>query len=103
VNASDDGWSGDVTVAGEDGVLRTAAAVLGARFDPLAGSLVWSGRVAADLPLRARVEIATPHGAGAAETTERDVWATPGSPVSDGHRSRSSCWTGRRTSRPAAR
>jgi hypothetical protein len=74
VNASDDGWSGDVTVAGEDGVLRTAAAVLGARFDPLAGSLVWSGRVAADLPLRARVEIATPHGAGAAETTERDVW-----------------------------
>ena len=71
---TDDGYRGEVTVAEADGVPRTAEAVLAARFDPLAGSVVWSGRVATDLPLRTRVEIATSHGACAAETTERDVW-----------------------------
>jgi hypothetical protein len=30
--------------------------------------------VRAELPLRKRVLIATPHGSGAAETTERDPW-----------------------------
>lgn len=69
-----DGYTGDVTVTGADGDARTAHAVLGARFDPLAGRVVWSGRVAAELPLRSRVTVDTPHGRGSAETTERDVW-----------------------------
>jgi hypothetical protein len=70
-----DGYRGAVTVVvGDDGRLRTAEAALAARFDPLAGSVTWSGRVRAELPLRKRVLIATPHGSGAAETTERDPW-----------------------------
>lgn len=35
---------------------------------------MWSGRVAAELPLRSRVTVDTPHGRGTAETTERDAW-----------------------------
>jgi hypothetical protein len=42
------------------------------------GSVVCSGRVAADLPLRAQVVVATPHGSARAETTERDVWGNTG-------------------------
>jgi hypothetical protein len=69
-----EGFAGQVSVAvGQDDV-RTAHAVLAARFDPLAGSVVWAGRVAAELPLRTRVAITTPHRTGTAETTECDVW-----------------------------
>ena len=68
-----DGYEGEVTVA-LDGEVRTATAALAARFDPLAGRVTWSGRVAAELPLRATVRLTTPHGSGRAETTERDVW-----------------------------
>ena len=51
--------------------LRTA---LGARFDPLAGSVVWSGRLALVLPPRTRVQVSTPHGTGTAEASESDPW-----------------------------
>jgi hypothetical protein len=62
-----------VTVAvGEEE--RTTTAALAARFDPPAGRVTWSGRVAADLPLRTTVLVTTPHGSARAETTERDVW-----------------------------
>ena len=51
---------------------RTAA--LAARFDPLAGHVVWSGRVAAELAPRTRLVVATPHGSARAEAIETDVW-----------------------------
>ena len=70
-----EGYTGEVTVVvGDDAHARTAEAALAARFDPLAGSVTWSGRVRAELPLRERVHITTPHGSGVAETTERDPW-----------------------------
>jgi Domain of unknown function (DUF4873) len=68
-----EGYTGEVTLAVGTEV-RTAEAVLAARFDPLAGSVVWSGRVATELPLRTRVVISTAHGEGTAETIERDAW-----------------------------
>ena len=40
-----EGYEGEVTVAADGGPVRTASAALAARFDPLAGSVVWSGRV----------------------------------------------------------
>jgi hypothetical protein len=69
-----EGYEGEVTLVLDDGGLRTVHGALGARFDPLAGRVVWSGRVAAELPPRTRVTVATPHGRALAETTERDVW-----------------------------
>ena len=69
-----EGYTGEVTVLLGDAGPRTAEAALAARFDPLAGSVTWSGRVRAELPLRERVRITTPHGSAAAETTERDPW-----------------------------
>jgi hypothetical protein len=69
-----EGYDGEVTVAVDGEPDRRARAVLGARFDPLAGSVVWSGRLALALPPRSRVELTTPHGSGAAETTESDAW-----------------------------
>ncbi len=36
--------------------------------------MVWSGRIATELPPRAAVLISTPHGTARAEATERDVW-----------------------------
>ena len=74
MSGHDDRYSGGVTVSGADGDPWTAEAVLAARFDPLAGSVVWSGRIATELPLRTVVRLTTPHGSGAAETTERDPW-----------------------------
>jgi hypothetical protein len=69
-----EGYDGDVTILvdGDPGV--SARAVLVARFDPLAGHVVWTGRVAADVLPRTRLAITTPHGTGHAEATERDVW-----------------------------
>lgn len=71
-----EGYDGEVTVrvAGEGEPEQTAHAALVARFDPLAGSVVWSGRVAAAFPPRAVLEITTPHGTGRAEVREHDVW-----------------------------
>ncbi|WP_104525485.1 DUF4873 domain-containing protein [Blastococcus atacamensis] len=68
-----EGYEGEVTVV-VDGMTSTVRAALGARFDPLVGSVVWSGRVAAQVPPRARLEITTPHGVSAAEATETDPW-----------------------------
>jgi hypothetical protein len=68
------GYEGAVAVTVDGEPPRTAHAALAARFDPLAGHVVWSGRVAAELPLRAEVVVATPHGSARAAATERDVW-----------------------------
>jgi hypothetical protein len=68
------GPDGDVTVALAGEPPCTARAVLAARFDPLAGHVVWTGRVAVELPLRASLVITTPHGRARAEATEHDVW-----------------------------
>jgi hypothetical protein len=68
-----EGYEGGVTVLFGDEE-RTTTAALAARFDPLAGRVTWSGRVAAELPLRTTVLVTTPHGSAQAETTERDVW-----------------------------
>ena len=69
-----EGYEGEVTVRVDGAPPRTARAALAARFDPLAGHVVWSGRVAVRLDARTRVEITTPHGAGSAEATETDAW-----------------------------
>ena len=53
---------------------RTAHAALAARFDPLAGHVVWTGRVSLGLSPRTPVVIRTPHGSASAETTEQDPW-----------------------------
>jgi len=69
-----DGYEGEVSVAADGLPLRTASAALAARFDPLAGSVVWSGRVDIQLLPRTAFEITTPHGTGRAEATETDAW-----------------------------
>jgi hypothetical protein len=71
-----EGYEGEVTVA-VDGVQTTsttATAALAARFDPLAGHVVWSGRVAAEFAPRTVLVLTTPHGSARAEAVERDVW-----------------------------
>jgi hypothetical protein len=69
-----EGYEGEVTVAVDGVEPRTAHAALAARFDPLAGHVVWSGRVAIELPPRTPLVLSTPHGSARAEATERDVW-----------------------------
>jgi hypothetical protein len=69
-----EGYEGEVTVRVDGAPPRTARAALAARFDPLAGHVVWSGRVAVQLAPRTRFEITTPHGTGSAEATEADAW-----------------------------
>ena len=69
-----DGYDGEVTVGMDGEPSRTARAVLAARFDPLAGHVVWTGRIAAELPLRVALVVSTPHGSAGAEGTEHDVW-----------------------------
>jgi hypothetical protein len=69
-----EGYDGEVTVVVDGEPAQTVRAVLGARFDPLAGSVVWSGRLALAVPLRSRVELTTPHGSGTVEATESDPW-----------------------------
>jgi hypothetical protein len=44
-----DGHDGEVAVGPDGAAPRTARASLAARFDPPAGHVVWSGRVAAEL------------------------------------------------------
>jgi hypothetical protein len=74
MSQDEDGFEGEVTVAVEGEAPTTARAALAARFDPLAGHLVWSGRVAAGYPPRTVLVLTTPHGSGRAEAIERDVW-----------------------------
>jgi hypothetical protein len=69
-----DGYEGDVIVTVDGEAARTAGAALAARFDPLAGHLVWTGRVAADLPFRTSLVIGTPHGSARATAIESDAW-----------------------------
>ena len=69
-----EGYDGEVTVGSDGEPPRTVRAALAARFDPLAGRVVWNGRVAAELPLRVPVIVTTPHGRARAEATEHDVW-----------------------------
>ena len=69
-----DGYDGDVTLTVDGEPPRTVAAALAARFDPLAGHVVWSGRVRAELPARTTVLLSTPHGSATAEAVERDPW-----------------------------
>src|SRR3954462_15556588 len=69
-----EGHRGPVVLVSPEGEEREAVAHLVSRFDPLTGRTVWSGRVAAELPLRAEVIVRTPHGHSRAVTTEHDVW-----------------------------
>jgi hypothetical protein len=69
-----EGYDGEVTVVVDGEPSRSVRAALGARFDPLAGSVVWSGRIALAVPARTRLELTTPHGSGLAEATESDPW-----------------------------
>jgi hypothetical protein len=69
-----EGYTGEVTVRVDGEPDRTARGALVARFDPLAGHVVWSGRVAVELLPRTTLEITTPHGSARAEAVERDVW-----------------------------
>jgi hypothetical protein len=68
------GYQGEVTLTEDGAASRTAHAALAARFDPLAGHVVWSGRVAVRLAPRTPFTITTPHGTGRAEATEPDAW-----------------------------
>ena len=69
-----EGYDGEVAVSVDGEPARTVRAALAARFEPLAGHVVWSGRVATELAPRAQVVVTTPHGSARAEATERDVW-----------------------------
>jgi hypothetical protein len=69
-----EGYAGPATLRTAAGDELAAPVHLVSRFDPLAGRTVWTGRVAAELPLRTEVVLATPHGSSRAEATERDVW-----------------------------
>jgi hypothetical protein len=69
-----EGHTGPVTLVLPDGSEQQAEAHLVSRFDPLAGRTVWSGRIAAELPLRSELGVRTPHGESRAEVTEHDVW-----------------------------
>jgi hypothetical protein len=69
-----EGYQGEVTVAADGVPPRTASAALASRFDPLAGHVVWSGRVDVALAPRTAFEITTLHGTARAEATETDAW-----------------------------
>ncbi len=69
-----EGYEGEATVEVEGQDPRTVRTALAARFDPLAGHVVWTGRMAISLPPRTGLVITTPHGSGAAEAGETDPW-----------------------------
>ena len=73
-HAEADGYDGEVTVVVDAGEPRTAHAALAARFDPLAGHVVWAGRLSTHLPPRTAMVVRTPHGSGSAEAIEQDPW-----------------------------
>ncbi len=69
-----EGYDGEVTVVADDGKPATSHAALAARFDPLAGRVVWTGRIRTPLEPGSEVLLTTPHGRARARVTERDVW-----------------------------
>jgi hypothetical protein len=69
-----EGYEGTVTVAVDGEPPRTAHAALAARFDPLAGHVVWTGRVSAEVPPRTGLLLTTPFGTARARSVEGDVW-----------------------------
>ena len=69
-----EGYDGAATVEVDGQEPRTAHAALAARFDPLAGHVVWTGRVSVALAAGTRMIIGTPHGSGPAEAIEQDPW-----------------------------
>ena len=69
-----DGYDGVATVEVDGQEPRAAHTALAARFDPLAGHVVWTGRVSVALAPRTSVVIRTPHGSGPAEAIEQDPW-----------------------------
>jgi hypothetical protein len=69
-----EGYTGPATLRPAVGDELIAPVHLVSRFDPLAGRTVWTGRVAAALPLRTEVVLITPHGSSRGEVTEQDVW-----------------------------
>lgn len=69
-----DGYDGEVTVVVDGEQPRTAHAALAARFDPLAGHVVWTGRLATALRPGVPMVVKTPHGTATAQTTEQDPW-----------------------------
>jgi hypothetical protein len=69
-----DGYDGEATVEVEGKQSVTAHTALAARFEPLAGHLVWTGRVSVALAPGTRMVIRTPHGSGPAEAIEHDPW-----------------------------
>jgi hypothetical protein len=72
----DEGFEGTAVLV-VDGAEHPVRAVLGARFDPLAGRVVWYGRVEGgpeDLCGALEVRLRTPHGEGVARVTEQDLW-----------------------------
>lgn len=71
---AEEGYEGEVTVRADGEAPRAARAALAARFDPLAGRVVWSGRVDAALAPRTAFDLATPHGTARAVATETDAW-----------------------------
>jgi hypothetical protein len=69
-----EGYDGEATVAVDGEPPRSTHAALAARFDPLSGHVVWSGRIALGLDPRTSLVLTTPHGSGPARSTERDAW-----------------------------
>jgi Domain of unknown function (DUF4873) len=69
-----EGYDGGATVEVDGREIRTVRTALAARFDPLAGHVVWTGRVSVELSPRTTVVIHTPHGSGTAEAVEQDPW-----------------------------
>jgi hypothetical protein len=72
----DEGYTGAAEVV-VDGGEHPVRAVLGARFEPVAGRVVWYGRLEGVSDLLGSgmpVLVRTPHGEGVATTTEQDLW-----------------------------
>jgi hypothetical protein len=69
-----EGYDGEVTVVAEGEEPRPAQAALAARFDPLAGHVVWTGRVSLTLAPQTSMVLRTAHGSGTAEAVEQDPW-----------------------------
>ena len=69
-----EGYEGEVRVAAAGRPEEPARAALAARFDPLAGHVVWTGRVDVGLDAGTELVVTTPHGSARARVTERDVW-----------------------------
>ena len=69
-----EGYDGDVTVVVGADEPRAARAALAARFDPLSGHVVWTGRVSVRLAPRTAMTITTSHGSAPAVAVEPDPW-----------------------------